>query len=177
MTLFGNKQRLCIGGWMLAALVILAVNWYDYAGLVGRPLESHSSTIRSLSAKLNRLDGAAIERKLQQLSLDGYHEFFARYLKSDPEIQPAAHTLEKPSPVETVTAPALPDLTGVIQVIGQNGTVNHLCVLDGRVYKEKESIEGFLVERITAEGVLLRKSERQHFINRPEIYYSNDRGK
>jgi len=50
-------------------------------------------------------------------------------------------------------------------------------VLDGRVCREKDELMAFLVDTITAEGVVLRRQGATWFIESPRPRYSSDQGR
>ncbi len=177
MKLVGSKQRLCLSGWVLAALLMIFVNWVNYASMESTELKGYSGTIKALRHKLNRLETIMAEGKFDLPSFKGHQGFFARYQKTEPEADSKLPVLdgdvlqsEKPAP------PQLPALTGIIQVLDHHGNISCRAVIDGKVYREKDRFKGFAIAKVTEKGIVLNHSGQRHFIESPKIYYSNDQG-
>ena len=52
MKLWGNRQRLCLSGWITAALLLLGLNGFHLLALENQQLVGHSPTIKALRASL-----------------------------------------------------------------------------------------------------------------------------
>lgn len=177
MKLVGNRQRLCFSGWILAALLLIFVNWINYASLESAELKGHSSTIKALHLKLDRLESAMVKGKIDLSGFGGNQGFFARYLKTEPKVASQLPVLDGDArQSEKPAQPQLPDLTGIIQMLDHQGNIRCRAVFDGKIYQEKDRLNGFTIARVTAKGVVLNHLGQQHFIKSPKIYFSNDQG-
>jgi hypothetical protein len=76
-----------------------------------------------------------------------------------------------------VSKPApLPALSGIIQTLDPNGSTFFQAVLNGRSYREEDSLDDFTVDSITPSGVVLRHSQQTWFIPCPAPFYSSEQG-
>ncbi len=177
MNLFGNRQRLCFSGWILAALIVVAFNGLEYVSLESRPLEGHSRTIKLLRLKLSRLESATANKLADVNGLDTMRMFFARYFHANKN-QPLESTqLENEPHLKNPVEIVLPTLSGIVQVLDHQGLIRYQAVLNGKVCQQKDQLLGFTVGKISTEGVELHKMGQRQFIKSPVIYYSNDQGK
>ena len=174
MKLVGSKQKACICGWLLAALAIAGVNGYGFIALESKPLQASSATIVSLRQKFARLESRLAEnaaRAFDGIGISGASfplSADSRVKVASPEKSPAASLPDKVQ---------LPNLSGIMRVDAPTGRMHHLAVLDGRVYREKDQVMAFVVEKISAEGVSLVRQGSRWFIESPRPRYSSDQGK
>jgi hypothetical protein len=178
MTIVGNRQRLCFCGWILAGMLLIALNWFNYTSLENRPLVGDSSLIVSLRNKLSRMKDIQSSGKLTFTSLGDNHSFFTQNSNKASNSNPKMTSSNSEQPQSELWAKLLlPPLSGIMKVTDQKGNPRYLAVLADRVYQEKERVMGFTIESITAKGVELHKSGVRHFIKSPEINFSKDQGK
>jgi hypothetical protein len=178
MNIAGSRQRLCLGGWFLAALLLAGWNAYGFMSLEQQPLVGYSPTIKMLRADLQQFDdslGAGL------LSVD-YRKALQRLLTpksatADPQVdrKPAAVPVDPAAPASSATG--LPSLSGIMQVLDAAGSTYFQAVLNGRVCREMDRIDDYIVAHISPVGVVLQRSGRQWLIKSPTPYYSSDQGK
>jgi PhoPQ-activated pathogenicity-related protein len=51
-----------------------------------------------------------------------------------------------------------------------------LVLINGITYSENDEVSGYLIEKITKEGVSFKKNGQRFFVDAPEILYSVDQG-
>jgi hypothetical protein len=175
MTAFGNKQRLCFGAWVLAALLLAASNGFSFLCMEGGALQGYSPAIKSLQSKLVRLKNDQTNRAVAFGKAEAGFLFTTyRRLKSTVIPEGAASKAEG-GPVVSKD-PALPPLTGIVQVMDGRGARHYSAVLNGKLCREKDRVMDFVVAEISPRGVVLRRSGRRWFIQAPSVYYSSDSG-
>lgn len=178
MKLVGNKQHACLSAIVMAALILVGLNAYQFMSLEQQPLVGYSRTIKTLQAKLQQFDrrlaagdfaqnhrfnllGVALSSPIKQGSTDDQSN-------SDPQ-KGSQHLVAK------VTG--LPALSGIMQMTGPGGAVRLQAILNGRLCSAKDTIAGFTIEKISPQGIVVRQSGRKWTIECPTPYFSCDRGK
>lgn len=177
MNLFGNRQRLCFGGWILTGLIIAAFNVLNYITLASQPLEGRSHLLKSVSLKLSRLGSTTARNMADANGLQPTGFFFKRYFQNEEKQPPLTAQPEKESQLNHPVEVELPTLSGIAQIIDHQGVFHYWAILNGNVCKEKDQTMGYRVGKITAQGVVLHKSGQRRFIKCPVVYYSDDQGK
>jgi hypothetical protein len=177
MKITGGRQRMWIGAWMLATLLLGGLNAYWFMVLEHQPLAGYSQTIRTLQTQLVKFDSML---SAGALSFNTNSDLGALFNPSqvagnkggDPTAPRtgAGTQTRKPDPT------ALPALSGIVQVIGPHGSLNFQAVLNGRVYRKKDKIDDYTVDQISPTGVVLRRSDGKWFIKSPNPFYSSDQG-
>ena len=177
MKLTGSRQRVCLGGWLLAALLLLGLNAYRFMSLEQQPLVGYSQTIKILHVKLQQFDRTLAAGAF---SLDRRMDVLRSFTSSSQVRKPAAGRpgstaqADLQSPVSDPTV--LPYLSGIMQVLGPHGSLSFQAVLNGRVCRERDKIDDFAVADISPAGVVVRRKSRQWLIKSPSPYYSSDQG-
>ena len=176
MILTGSKQRVCIGGWVLAALLLAGLNAYQFMALEQQPLMGYSQTIKMLQVAFRQFDTtlAAGDFSLEH-RMDFLNSWTSTIEPHNPS-QGRSTSNERADVQAPASDPALPILSGIMQVMGPHGALEYQAVLNGRVYREKDKIDAFSVDRISSTGVVVRRSGRQWLIKSPTPYYSSDQG-
>lgn len=173
MKLVGSRQQLCTAGWIAAALVLVAINGFGFLGLESEPLRGDSMAVASLRQKLARLENRLAENARSAFGEEGFWEKPLSMLASHDATEPSGESGSDDSFTKNVL---LPELSGVLQAAGPSGKTRYLAVLDGRVYREKDEVMAFSVEKITAEGVVLRRLGMEWFVESPKPRYCSDQG-
>lgn len=178
MSLSGNKQHLCYGAWVAAAIILAGFNGIGFLSLEGQALEGYSPVIKSLQANLGRLEKVLSVQKNIDFSRSDIQRVFSAYLSSPKQMPVETKTAPKKyQPLKKVAGqPALPDLGGILQVMDKNGERRYVALLDGKAYQANDRVTDFVVEKISAKGVVLRQAGKSWFIKPPNVYYSSDQG-
>jgi predicted amino acid-binding ACT domain protein len=177
MKISGSLQRTCLGGWLLAALLIGGMNIHQFAILENQPLAGYSQTIKILQANLLQFDQTLANGLF---SLASQVELPDSGLLSK-EVGKAANgipaSVDHNVPENQVTNTIiLPSLTGIVHVVPTNGTVYFQALLNGQLCRTKDVIDGFTVDKISPEGVVVRRAGIIRTIESPTPYYSSDQG-
>jgi hypothetical protein len=171
MKLAVDNRNLCMAGWGVLALVLLAANLLKLSQLEFQPLTGIPAVVNQLRLHLYRFDDLMSARRADPQSRLDAPIVWTRFSK--PDVLPPPSTVagadEKTTPQRT---PLLPQLTGLLQVVHGTGAQHYSAVLDGKVYVEKEQVAGFRIEQISAGGVVLRQRDQRWFLPSPEVHYS-----
>jgi hypothetical protein len=176
MMIWGNRRRLCLGSWILAALLLIGLNGYHLIALENQPLVGHSPTIKALRLNLGHYENTL---STPVLSTDDkrLHPILIRYAEPPAPAPPAiAPPAEIAAPVVAPDRTVLPVLAGVVQALDQQGRQSYWALLDGRVCRTGDRVGAFVVDRISPRGVVLNRAGRQWSIEAPAPHYSQDQG-
>ncbi len=66
----------------------------------------------------------------------------------------------------------LPVLSGILRNTDIYGRAYATAVIDGRRYKENDRIQGFKIQKILKDGMIVTHSGQQWFISAPDVAYS-----
>ncbi len=103
------------------------------------------------------------EEKERLKLLDKFYRF-VNAVKSQKE---KATTFYREEPIH------LPLVQGIIKSIDQKKKIIHRVVMiDGKGYKEGEKVNGFLIEKISDNGIYLTKHKKKWFIKIPDVKFS-----
>ena len=175
MKLWGSRQRLWFGGWLMAAVGLLGLNGFHLMALENQQMVGHSPTIKALRANLIQWENTMMAPMLTEDT--PFKPLLARY----PE-PPTRDTTEEPSatsgalPIKPPTAIALPVLKGMLRKVDRRGRQSYWAVLDGRVYQQDERIGEFVVLQVSRDGVILGRNGQQWHLDCPTPTYSEERG-
>ena len=177
MKITGSRQRLCLGGWLLAALVVIALNVFRFMVLEHQPLVGNSPTVKLLQTKLQQFDRTlaagvfAFNNRIDLL--DAFSASSGnRKSKNDRSVSEGQDGLQSQAAKTT----GLPSLSGIIHILDPLGSVYYQAVLDGQVCREKDKVADFTVVKISPAGVVIRRSGRKWTIKGPTPYFSRDQG-
>jgi len=66
----------------------------------------------------------------------------------------------------------LPSIQGIVSSLDTNGKVHWIILIDGKGYSKGQTVNGFLVEKITEKGIYLSKYGKKYFVPLPEVNFS-----
>ncbi len=177
MKIGGSKQRLCIGGWCLSALVLMGLNAFRLMTLEQQPLVGYSQTIKAVQARLQDFDktvATGIFSLKDRISPVSAASRFSTNSKTAMrhEDGKGAQEMRIADGAETM----LPTLSGILQALDLRGTVTYRAILNGRVCGERDKIDAFTVVKISPTAVVVRRAGRNWTLDSPTPYFSSDQG-
>ena len=170
----GSRIHALIGLWILAGLVVAAINGYMLMSLLDEPLAGYSSGVRNADRGFRqyRMLSAAEAEKIT-LGMDLLASWFKPIVVE--EEKPEFQKLLAPPPPEKKVAPSpvvMPTLTGIMTSRSADGTARRLAVMDGRICAEGDRVRDLTVKGITSGGVSLVRGGQAWFLMAPEMAYS-----
>jgi hypothetical protein len=177
MKISGSRQQLCMGGWFLAALVLLGLNVSRFVSLEHQPLVGYSQTVKTLHSGLQDFDkmvATGVFSLKNQVNLLEAGPWFSA--GSTAEANPGDVKAKSGSQIADAAEILLPTLTGILQALDPRGTIDYRAVLNGRVCRVKDKIDEFTVVKISPAGVIVRRAGRSWRLDSPTPYYSSDQG-
>jgi hypothetical protein len=177
MKISGSRQRLCMGGWFLAALLLLGLNASQFMSLEQQPLVGYSQTVKTLQSGLqdfDRMAAAGVFSMKDQFNLLEAGAWFSAGDKAAKS--PGAARAESGSQLPDATDRVLPTLSGIMQALNPRGAIYYRAVLNGRVCRVRDKIDEFTVVKISPTGVVVRRAGRSWTLDSPTPYFSSDQG-
>jgi hypothetical protein len=170
----GNRLKLATGAFSLMALMALAYSGNKLSLLYDTPLVSASLESKLAKKKWNELEKLVSVKKTIDWS-ESIGQLIIGFTKpkdieektiSSQEIQQVVRYIkEKP-----------PEISGIIITSGSLNKSNASVVIQGNIYTENDVVSGFMIKKITENGVSLTKNGRHYFIDAPKAPYSLDQG-
>ncbi len=173
----------------MAALLILAYNGFSLMSMHNPKILGRSIEAKLASQKWQQLEKSEPSdpgKSLADIDVDpilskftqGFHKQVQRIklsvLKREPETGKEIEDIQKEVEEEIEISP--PSLKGIAQISDVQGNVYSVAIIEGKRVREKESVQGFAVQKITDKGVVLTKAGKSWFIPTPEVHYSLDQG-
>jgi hypothetical protein len=176
----GNRQRACLGGLVLGALLLLGHNGLQLTRLLDPGLSGYPTEIRGIRSQWGVLEqmrslGVAEAEAENHVDLD---RVLAKLLPDPDEktwepSSTATTTNNIPPPGAVGKARVrLPKLTGIVKQSDRQGGVRSIAIFEGEVHSEMELVWGFTIEQISQEGVLLTQGSSRWFIPAPRPSFS-----
>jgi hypothetical protein len=176
MIKIGTRKRLCIGGWILAALLLVGVNGFKLMSFFNPELPGQSRNVKEAMKKWRQIENRGPAPIVEAFDNVNLNVAFAKYT-------PVSHRQKKEVPTrrtqvskEKTNTKKLPRLTGILQTADAQGNTRSIAVLNGEYLGEGESVLGFKVEKISEEGVILMMGGARFSVPAPKINYSLDQG-
>ncbi|MFH1982182.1 MAG: hypothetical protein ABIL58_10065 [Pseudomonadota bacterium] len=173
----GGRKRMFSGGWIVAALIVAAINGLAMSSLFSPPIVGQSKDARLASQKWLRLETKIAAQVNQSVEHVDVTPVLKRFSPDWPAIE-----IKKPVAAPSLTSGDVveekklvpPTLMGIMEVTDAQGRRHLSAMMEGRQWAEKTRIRGFYVKKITLEGVELTHSGQQWFIPAPKVYFMQD---
>ena len=160
----------------MLALLLLGHNGFKLLSFLDPELPGQSRVVKVAKEKWQQLEKKAplaMTGSLDNINLD---QIFANFT-------PASHkqkkkiSLPRPQSVkEKRIKIKLPGLTGIMQISDAHGKTRSFAVIDGECLGEGEKVLGFMVQKISEEGIILTRGSTSWFVPAPKISFSLDQG-
>ena len=161
----------------MLALLLLGHNGFKLMSFLDPELHGQSAVVKVAREKWQQLEkkaSLAMSGSLDNINLD---RIFANF-KPVSHKQKKKVSKQKPqSAKEKRTKIKLPGLTGIIQISDAHGNAQSLAVIDGECFGKGERVLGFMVQRISEEGIILTRGGTSWFVPAPKISFSLDQGR
>ncbi len=172
-----SRIKIVTGIFSLVALLLL---WYSGVKLLllyDTPLIGVSSESRLAKQKWNNLEGFIKERSKRDWSksIDALIKVMP-VLKPENTPGPSISSQENQEVVRYEVKETPPAIMGIIIPSDTLNKQKALVLINGINYSVNDEVSGYMIEKITKEGVSFKKNGRRFFIDAPEILYSVDQG-
>ena len=176
MIKIGTRKRLCIGGWILIALLLVGFNGFKLMAFFNPELPGQSRSVKEAMKKWRQLENRGPAPIVEAFDNINVNVAFAKY-------KPVSHRQKKEVPSrrpqvskEKTINIKLPRLTGILRTADAHGDTRSIAVINGEYLGEGESVSGFKVEKISEEGVILMMGGARFSVPAPKVRFSLDQG-
>ncbi|MDY6972214.1 MAG: hypothetical protein SV775_07775 [Thermodesulfobacteriota bacterium] len=170
-----RRKSLFIGGWILAALVLLVYNGFELTTLLYPNHPTHfvrSRLVDTVHHKWIQFRQLCLEPIKE--GKDDIDHVLARF--HPPFVERGGKSMIARGGNEEKKNTELPSLKGILQVTDVLGNVRRLAVIDGIRLAEQDTVRGYMLREISDKGVLLEKGDAVSFIPVPEVPFSLNYG-
>jgi hypothetical protein len=166
-----------MGGWFLAALVLLGLNASRFVSLEQQPLVGYSQTVKALQSRLRDFDKMAATGVFSMKEQFDLYEAGAWFSAGGKASEGSgAAKIKSGGQIPDAAESVLPTLSGIMQALDPRGSIYYRAVLNGRVCRVRDKIDQFTVVRISPTGVIVRRAGRSWTLDSPTPYFSSDQG-
>jgi hypothetical protein len=176
MIKIGTRKRLCIGGWILIALLLVGFNGFKLMAFFNPELPGQSRSVKEAMKKWRQLENRGPAPIVEAIDTINLNIAFAKYTPVSPTQKKEAPTRRRKVSKEETNNIKLPKLTGILKTADAHGNARSIAVINGEYIGEGESVLGFKVEKISEEGVILMREGARFSVPAPKIKYSLDQG-
>jgi hypothetical protein len=176
MIKIGTRKRLCIGGWILVALLLLGFNGFKLMSFFNPELPGQSRNVKEAMKKWRQLENRGPAPIVEAFDTIYLNIAFAQYTPVSPKQKKEIPTRRTEVSKEKAISMKLPRLTGILRTADAHGNTRSIAVLNGEYLGEGQSVLGFKVEKISEHGVILMMGVARFSVPAPEIKYSLDQG-
>ena len=156
------------------AMMVLVYSGVRLSLLYDTPLVGVSSQSKLAKEKLNQLETLIAEKAKKDWS-----KSIGRLIKnltSVNQIKEKSVSSQEIQQVVRYKKVTLPEISGIILTSGPLNKSNASVIIKGNIYSENDEVSGFMIKKITENGVSLIKKGRHYFIDAPKAPYSIDQG-
>jgi hypothetical protein len=178
MAAVDRKRRCCIGGFLIATVLLLECNGLCILSAMNSPVSGRSVELKQAMWKWLLLKDEELQRKPalpEPESGTTVRLEKALHRKDDENEKPLAPSKDDVNARSGQKPDFLPHVSGIVQVIEREGIGEggdeSFAVIDGRKYGEKSIVRGFTVETIYPNSVVFSKGDRRWHVSIPEIEY------
>jgi hypothetical protein len=158
----------------MAAILLIGYHGSMLMTLLSPPIAGRSMEVKLASQKWRQLQNKisqSIETSTKFINLDtallgGVFDSSNNSLSEPPGV-----TLEENKTVQQ-TELDLPTLSGILRNTDIYGRAYATAVIDGQRLKENDRIQGFKIQEILEDGVVVTNSGKRWFLSVPDVTYS-----
>lgn len=169
----GGWPRLILSAWILLSLLLLCYNGLGLMAVLSPPVAGQSEEVKLASHKWRRLQkkfSLATTGILQvvDLDLDLLKATFEAKL-STPKVLSATPKLQKSTQNKRIK---LPVLSGILRSTDIHGKSSAFAIIDGKRFKENDRVEGFRIQKIQDDGVVISRAGRVWVLKVSDVQFS-----
>jgi hypothetical protein len=179
MIKIGTRKRLCIGGWILVALLLVGFNGFKLMSFFNPELAGQSRSVKEAMKKWRQLENRVPATIVEALDNINRSVAFAEHT----QYTPVSHKKKNkvPTPRSGVANEKkinihLPNLTGILRTTDAHGNTRSIAVINGEYLGEGERVLGFMVQKIREEGIILTRGGVRFSVPAPKVNFSLDQG-
>jgi hypothetical protein len=176
MITIGTRKRLCIGGWILLALLLVGHNGFKLMSFLNPELPEYSRAVKMAREKWQQLERRAAQAMIVPLGNINLDRIFVTSANVPNEQKRNVPNPKPQSATEKKIMVKLPSLTGILRISDVNGNMRSLAVIEGKNLSEGDRVKEFVVKKIRKDGIILARGGARWFVPLPEVKFSLDQG-
>lgn len=171
--ILGSWQRLALSTLILAALLLIGYNGSKLMVLLSPPISGRSTEVKLASQKWQQLQNKISQRSkvfIEDIDLD---TALLRTSSNSGSIKhsPVVISSNGEEIVRHVTIKP-PIISGILRNTNIHGQAYSLAIIDGHRFKENDRVQGFRIQQIKDDGVVVTRGNQKWFIRAPNVSYS-----
>ena len=173
-----NEKILFIGGWVLAALLLMGYNALEAHKLLKVSFFRNSENINMVRENHQKImQKGYLEGKVREDRINLDH-IFAKFVQNfhDQQTDIALKLEKKKVGEKEKDNVKIPELEGILKSSDIYGNIHLLAIIEGMICSKEDRVHGFTVCKITDKGIDLTKDGKYWFIPSPEVKFSLDKG-
>jgi type II secretory pathway component PulC len=173
----GSRIKIMTGFLVLISLLVL---WYSGVKLLllyDTPLFGVSSESKLAKQKWNNLETLQKEKgeKDWATSIDLLIKSIpVTETQNNPELPVSSQEIQEAVRYEEMET--LPVITGIIIPSDSLEKSKASVIINGNIYTENDEVSGYMIKKITKEGVSFKRKGKHFFADAPKVLYSVDQG-
>jgi hypothetical protein len=179
MIKLGTRKRLCIGGWVLVALLLVGFNGFKLMSFFNPELPGQSRSVKEAMKKWRQLENRVPANLVETLDTVNLNVAFAEYTTYTPVSHKQTKEVSTPrtkAAKEKTINIKLPNLSGILRTTDAHGNIRSIAVINGEYLGEGERVLGFMVQKISDEGIILIRGDARFSVPAPKVRFSLDQG-
>ncbi len=169
----GSSQRLVLSGWIIAALILIGYNSSRLMTLLSPPIVERSMEVKLASQKWRQLQNKisrGSEEFTEAINLDT--ALLGISPGPDNDIPKLSDISSDENKSAQQTKIRLPILSGILRNTDIHGRTYATAVIDGHRLKVNDRIQGFKIQKILEDGVVVTSGGQSWLLNAPDVTYS-----
>ncbi len=165
----GSKKRVFIAGWIMAGLVLLAYNGFQFMNIFSQSIQGYSGKVKELKIKLSSLN--EYEKKAVELTWPDMDKKISAYLKkvSKNTFDISGKIGKNKSAKENIV---LPRIEGIVKTYDIYGNVRLYVIIDGKRFGVGDRVYEFRINDITYDSVTFTKGVTTWCVPTPDVPYT-----
>lgn len=163
----------------MVALLLVGFNGFKLMSFFNPELPGQSRTVKEAMKKWRQLENrvpATIAEALDNINLNVAFAEHTRYTPVSHKQKKKVSTPRSGGAKEKAINIKLPSLTGILSTTDAHGNTRSLAVINGDYLCEGERVSGFMVQKISEEGIILSKGGVRFSVPTPKVRFSLDQG-
>ena len=160
----------------MGALLLLGHNGFNLMSFLNPELTAQPRLVKVAREKWQQFENRSSFAMNEAFDTIKLHLVAAKYMPVFHK-QKKKVSIPRPQPAKEKRAKIkLPGLTGITRISDSHGNITSLAVIDGECLGEGERVVGFVLQKISEEGIVLTRGGTSWFIPAPKVPFSLDQG-
>ncbi|MCJ7772995.1 MAG: general secretion pathway protein GspB [Desulfobacterales bacterium] len=163
----------------MVALLLVGFNGFKLMSFFNPELPGQSRSVKEAMKKWRQLEDRVPATIVEALDNINLNVAFAEYTRYTPVSHKQTNKLSTPRTQvakEKAINIKLPSLAGILRTTDAHGNTCSIAVINGGYLCEGERVSGFMVQKISEEGIILTRGGVRFSVPAPKVKFSLDQG-